>query len=813
MAVKFRQIGFKVYDQLTNGTTFNQNLTKYKDNLAGYVGGRYKVINDFAVSVYWVSQTGSETRYQFNFNDNWIAYEGVDWVKEGFTVGDTIGFSYYYNGAKFNNNGGVITSFSGDRIYFDDITPNGNFTIFNTAEKLSVYLFSKKQSINYSFGFVENNDEFSNNSLLTGASQTYYGSYLMENQTYSLSQLGENKDWVSGNCKFRGNARQDVTDINGFKLGVEFNYQVTHEFILNPFYREGDISRLTNENGLIQPSFLAGDFSLKYVFETELRRELSNPNTAISYKQQDLLGSVAYFNENYNGFNNNYEVQSVNYTDVATGEELESINPSTPTYVNAVINKLSGTSITSDHYVNFSIFKCTSQEEYTNTTNTDLEQNFLFNNELTLIDGTSNTGEDIITELVVTPITTSSFSVRAKIEYSNENQLKINEGDFFTVSCAVQNSSLDAGSEDTVNLLLDTREYTAELDIFGLATAPKFELYEPIGGTAYSSIYAFNEDNINAKTQIVLDLTKEAFINNLSTKLIAYNPTTADTFELDSYNIDYSEVISNGVQQLEFDSSKPYPDSIRDEQRDVILNLDSSTANNATYNLDFGQKLNWKDWVYNRDVNTSFYDNSKPNNNLNFKASNYSNLLGYEIRLGIQSNIFGFDDLGRSGNTDYLFLSQKITTFDYDSNEDLDGVIELFDAETLTSLGTSPRTDKDTLFKVTWFDVSAGSEDWFINRIERSDNVGDAIYELSSFTDYNGGILKPLNGETKLKVEQVGNNLEVKCLIDYTKLEQGVTYNLTGRINGGSAVDPNAKLKTSGVIKTKTDQVVKLKAI
>ena len=55
MAVKFRQIGFKVYDQLTNGTTFNQNLTKYKDNLAGYVGGRYKVINDFAVSVYWVS--------------------------------------------------------------------------------------------------------------------------------------------------------------------------------------------------------------------------------------------------------------------------------------------------------------------------------------------------------------------------------------------------------------------------------------------------------------------------------------------------------------------------------------------------------------------------------------------------------------------------------------------------------------------------------------------------------------------------------------------------------------------------------------
>lgn len=669
MAIKFRQIGFKVYDQLTNGVSFNQNLTKYKDNLAGYVGGRYKVENDFAVSVYWFDD--SDLKIGFNYNQKWLECEGVDWEKEGFSVGDTLGRTIEYNGTVYNGVLSQITSFSGGRIYFSgdiNLPPDSDLVNDSFSGKKSVYLTEKKKSINYSFGFVENSDEFSNNSLLTGASQTYYGTYGIETNFTELTQLGENKDWVSGQCKFRGTDNTGLTDINGFVLGSEFRYQVTHEFILNPFYREGDISRLTNENGIIQPPYLAGDFSLKYVFETELRRELSNPNTAISYKQQDLLGSVAYFNENYNGFNNNYEVQSVNYTDVATGDELESINPSTPTYVNAVINKLSGTSVTNNHELIFSVFKCTSQEDYTNTTKTDLEQNFLFDDALSSIGGTTS-GGDIITELVVTPITTGSFSVRAKIEYNNAKQLKINEGDFFTVSCAVQNSSLDAGSEDTVNLLLDTKEYTAELDIFGLATAPKFELYEPTGGTAYSSIYAFNEDNINAKTQIVLDLTKEAFINNLSTKLIAYNPTTADTFELDSYNIDYSEVVSNGVQQLEFDSSKPYPDSIRDEQRDVNLSLDSSTSNNATYNLDFGQKLNWKDWIYNRDVNTSFYNNAKPNNNLNFKASNYSNLLGYEIRLGVQSNIFGFDDLGRSGNTDYLFLSQKITTFDYDSNE------------------------------------------------------------------------------------------------------------------------------------------------
>jgi len=929
MAVKFRQIGFKLYDQLSNGLNFDTNLTKFKDNLAGFVGGRYRAVIDFGVYVNWYDDS-DQTTLDINFTSNWLQSKGVKWSNEGFNVGDIIEFWAEYQGVK-RNYAVEITSIIDDRIYFTIISGSGLITASYTGKK-AVFLQSQPTAINYNFGFVENSDEYSNNSILTGESQTYYGAYQALGVATDLTPKGANKDWVSGNCKFEGVGVSNITNINNFEIAKEFSYQITHEFILNPFYEEGQISNLTNENGIIQPPYLLGDFSLKYVYEPELRRELSNPNTAVSFKEENQLGSVAYFNENYNGYNNPYSVVSVAYEDAITSESLESINPSINTLVDFRVSK--PTSITANHTLSFNIFKCSSQEEYLNTTQTDLEQNFLFDNLTCEIGGAFVSGTGIVKNVQAIAQTLNEFQCIAEIGYSNEEQLKINENDFFVISVAVQDNSLTAGNEDTVNLLLDVKQYDTQIDISGLATMPVFDLFDPKAQSGYSSLYAFNEDNINAECQLVLDLTKEAFLNSISTKLLAYNPSTFNYFELDNFNIDFESVINSEGQQIDYSSSRVYPDSIRDTQgavslvntfdrgnelvtngdfsngatgwtlygsssvvnekalitwdigqpfsgieqniisdnkkyliefNAVVVNgfgyvavggnqqniitetkkysviIESANINNSfsiaraticeftidnvsvkeliedpnkeTYQLNFGQKINWKDWIYNRNADTIFYNNQKPNNNLNFKASNYSNLNGYEIRLGVLANIYGVDDLGRSGNTDYLFLSQKLNTADYDSNTEINGTIELFDTETNASLGTSPRSDKDSLFKATWTNLTLIDDAWGINRIERNDNVGNTLYELSSLTDYIGGILKPVAGETKLKIEQVGADIVATCLIDYTKLEEGVSYNLSSRINLSAEINPDTKLKTTGAIKLKTDAVVKLKAI
>lgn len=807
MAVKFRQVGFKLYDQLINGSDFSQNLDKYKSNLAGFVGGKYKAVNDFTLNVSFFNKGDTSLNYQIDFTDNWLSYPSVDWINEGFNVGDVVDFNYEFNDITYTIINSTISSIVDDRLYFVDLIPLGTTLQWNSNGKFSVYLSGAKQSIRYSFGFVENSDEYSNNSLLTGASQTYYGTCITDNTLYDLEPLGQVKDWVSGASQFQYKGSNGVFDINGFQTGLEFNYEVNHEFLLNPFYEEGDISNLKNENGVIQPPYLAGDFSLKYVYEPELSRELSNPNTAISYKSDSFLGSVAYYNENFNGFNNPYTVKYVYYRENATNEYLTGINPNSTTRLEFRISKSS--SITQNHIISFNIFKCSGEQEYTNTTSTNLEENFLFDNLLCDV-GSTETGTGIITEVNVTAETTTDFIGYAIIEYSLDDQKKIKEGDFFLISVAVTDTSLTAGNEDVVNLLLDVEQYDKNADISGLATMPIFDIYDPKAEDGYSSIYSFVEDNIHAKCQLDLNLNQLAYINNLSTKLIAYNPINYDYFELDSYNIDYTEVDVNGLQQLTYNDTKNYPDSITDEQNYVRLSIDDFDRE-PKYLLEFGQKINWKDWVKNLDANTLFYDLTKPNDNLNYKSSNY-NVNDYEIRLGVQANIYGTDNLGNFGNTDYLFLSQKLRTADYNSNPDIDGYIELFDVENGTSLGTSPRSDKDTLFKCTWFNQTLNNA-WGVNRIERSDNVGNEIFEMSNLTYYVGGILKPIEGETILKLIQVGQNIEATCLIDYTKLEQGVNYNLSSRINLTVEMDPNTKLKTSGVVKLKTDQVVKLKAI
>ena len=73
-----------------------------------------------------------------------------------------------------------------------------------------------------------------------------------------------------------------------------------------------------------------------------------------------------------------------------------------------------------------------------------------------------------------------------------------------------------------------------------------------------------------------------------------------------------------------------------------------------------GQKISWQDWIQNDNVDTVFFDNTKPNDNLNLKASNYSNLNDYSIRLALIMSVDGINDLGVSGTTEYLIMTQDV---------------------------------------------------------------------------------------------------------------------------------------------------------
>ena len=89
-------------------------------------------------------------------------------------------------------------------------------------------------------------------------------------------------------------------------------FQIEHIFKIAPFYRDGELDSVKGED--VPPlDLFNGDMSLKYVFQTEFRTVLSNPNTSFISDYDTQLGSVGYFDESFNGFESDFTISDLVY--------------------------------------------------------------------------------------------------------------------------------------------------------------------------------------------------------------------------------------------------------------------------------------------------------------------------------------------------------------------------------------------------------------------------------------------------------------------------------------------------------------------
>jgi hypothetical protein len=185
-------------------------------------------------------------------------------------------------------------------------------------------------------------------------------------------------------------------------------------------------------------------------------------------------------------------------------------------------------------------------------------------------------------------------------------------------------------------------------------TFDKFDLlvHNQVLGVDTGSIFAnaWNEDGLLLDFAFSLDLAKQAFISQLALKLVAFKSADESYFELDRYTIDCSNFpIADGSQQLQVDTTRGYNLATGDQFNFVKLETGAKVGSVQSYTGSFGQKITWQDWLANLDVDTVFYDDTQPNNNRNQKASNYSGLEGYQIKIIAEATLTGIDDLGNAG--------------------------------------------------------------------------------------------------------------------------------------------------------------------
>jgi len=771
MGVRILISDTKFFNEYKNDPGFVSNLGDTTVNLTGSVMENVKVTQNLDIS--WDSTSTTADVWDHDATASTFTRTIGSFIQDGFTVGDSFDYIDYPGGAVLWS--GTIDSISDLFILYSFVSgaapTNGTLTADGIAGTTPL------TALVYRFGLIGNSENFNTISKASGSDQGYVGKNIgfdtgggvRSLSTVGMAPLGPPyTDWRTS--VLDSNVDMTVAYVSNPTTHAQ-RFFVTHEFTIVPWYVDGELPNLQNND---VPELLKGANSLKYVFNAGFRDVFSNPNSEKSEEKTQTLGSVAWFNQNFNDFPNDYSVLSVAYEDQATTDPATGILVTTKTKITATIERVGGSFSGAERFGAY-ISYLPAQDEYQNKS-TNLKSNFIYDRALNSAGLGGVAGEDFITDCSAT-IVSGDLIVVVECEYAAGQKAFLSTNvatreTNFLLGIQVGDNTLTSANSDRVMLLADVTEYDATSDVAGLITFTKFDIYsheQQIGvDTPTTNKTVWNEDGVVIDFAFDLDLNKSAKINTLNFPLIAYNPSTGDSFDLDTFSYAVGQsVISGGVQQLNASTTRGYILKVGDQFNDVTLQTDGNAGGIQSYSGRFAQKFSWQDWISNLDVDNTFFDITEPNDNKNDQASNYSLLSGYEIRLAVTANLDGVSPEGVSSQTDYLIVSPTITVFDYEDDGNItpiwSHVIETFNTAPVAAVGTSVLTGVNTLFRTTWTNsggaVASLAGIYGINRIEETLQPGYEITEMSSLNDPAASqLLIPSTG-TKLDMTIVGGNV------------------------------------------------------
>ena len=829
MPINIDIINQKVFSQFKNGETFTSNITDFTPNLVGSVMEKIKIVSNFSIQwgFYYAAPEFDPNKVELRvrFDSDKLTIERMDggsFIEDGFYQDQKITlraandvFSNVYNDKS-------IISVSNSFIVID---MDGVSSFPSTPVIYVIYGMEELTALVYSFGLIENDESVNFVSKVSGNDQGYYGGNIGEliggvrsTSFVNLIALGQYNDWVTGSakCRYVGQAK-GIYDISGI-FSAQL-YEIEHEFIINPWATDGQIQDLINN---VLPDYLSGTNSLKYAFKSDFRQALSNPNTSIIATSDKSLGSIAWFNENFNGFDNLYNIESVTYSDSATSNSSSALQITAKTKVEIVISKISG-SFTNGDKLGAYISYLPTANEYTNTM-TDMVHNFMYDNIFCIVGSSQQSGSGIF-KTAEAELVGSDVKLTVEVEYDTAQKLRLFNTDEPNYVIGVQcgDISIDSGDIDKVMLKI-VDGYVVGADIPDLIINEDLKIYpydQRIGiDSGYTDLISWNEDGFTAKLGFGLDLSKQAFLNSLEVSVVAHNNLTNDFFILDNFVFPVANgVVSNGIQQFNISDTRGYELQPLSQYNIVSLITGNKLGDIQGYELFVGQKITWQEWIKNNDVDTVFYDPAKLNDNLNNKASNYDRLNGYNIKLAIRYNVTGVNDLGIQGITDYVTFSPNLQTWDYNKYTLVGATPEWNGFPTLTreSNGAnipSPLSGELTKMQVRWSSTQGSigniAEYYICHRIEVFRQNGSEIYEIDTIYDRpNENPLIPLSGESYLKTYIDGGFVYSECLIDGNFIESGESYSLSATLKReGGGVPADAKITEEGETKiTETGEI------
>ena len=759
MPISTTILSHKYFNQFTNNEDFLANTSDFTENLAGSAIEAIKVVTQIEISWQAVASQSNPWTFLKNTGTDWtITRANGSFFDDGFWV-SAYCFLDTVNGGVGNitidtiSNDGRILNVTADA---PTGVADGTFDIFRLypiASDASNLL----TSLIYGFGIIGENETYNKLSKVSGNKQEYYFTPISASDVAGKAK-GTYNDWVSGSSTCKSIVASDV---------YTQAFEIAHIFRVEPHYLDGDLDNLQDN---VLPD-LFNTNSLKYAFDVEFRIALSNPNKSIKATYESIKGSVGWYNQNFNGFDNDYQIESIVYEDSATTDSTDGLQISSKTKATITVSKLSGVLAVGQRAGVFVSYLPT-QSEYQNTVTT-LQENYLLDSLYHTEGDSAEVGTGVIKSLD-SSIVSGNLVIVAEFEYTTAQQLRLTTESNYLLAVQMADSALSAGNSDRVNLIADVQSYQKGAFIEGLFNITDFGYL--VNGQDLSDESAliiseiWNEDSIAVKGAFDLDLANEAFLERIEFALVAFNTVTNSYFLLDSYFLNTANVIvSGGSQQINISQSRGYTQVYESETFNTIdIEIGAKVGDLQGYTFNFAQKLKWQEWLFNSNADTVFFDSAEPQNNLNFKSSNYSGLNNYEIKVLVLANTTGLNDLGQEGQGRDLYEGGNITVKDYSLSDTTYTVatVATLDPDTLTDLNGAILSDKPTLLESRFSTgaIPVTTNKKIIHRYEKTNQLGDVLPEL----------------EATLTVD--GTDLVGQTLLSNALFESGTSYNFTARL-------------------------------
>lgn len=775
--------------------------------------------------------------YKFPYSDNY-----VNWNQQAHSIamilnttgnemqnsiGDFIPMNLY--------NGGSYIDGSEPTLFIDQSQTGGvryynaniNFRIINTndnsnSDQVRLVAIRYKNNSAYNFSQKIVLKEWNNASSLTGISLHYNevmvlpidegDSYVLAIEYYHQAQPTER--WV------------DVVIDNGYINVAGGNasnvYRVTVDYMLASLFEQP-----SNLEDLVAPSILFNAGSLTDNFKIDIFPEWNNPNTSISNNldHTERLGNTGWFNENFNGLDNNFIVESLKYLD-DDGNEVTQLDFGAPINVEVEVSGIENLSGNSEFGLGFAWIP-QNEEDYYNKT-TPFHQNLFINTGRKYTDGVNDsfnlgesTGNQIFegnsfsdvkmniqatNDVLFNPVSEGRVIMKVRFiptpsftsffENRSENDRK------YAIWVSVANHDLQINFSDRVTLLLDYNDMVKTIPEVGSYTGmtcrfiehPQNEL---VTGT---NLYrGFVEDDVLARIGFYVNSNDNDFINKMTFGYEIENLVTGLTYTLEEIVINLTQFpINNGAQQINFEGSRGFKLKSGNNKNWVKLfrHTEFDDNNNKFYRGYFATKIRWEDWLQRNNVPTEFFNNLLENNGYNNDWIDYLRNGGDN---SYKFNFFVKTEIERNGDVRVHKNDFEITFADYDENLNIETTHQYFrhSDDTLLNVGTDPETgtplgvllsNEPTRIEITYTNLTS---DFDIEKMyatitmEIYKGAGEMEHrQLSSvWESENDNFLIPLPTETKLKFVQLETNIvKTICLVDNNKLQDALKYKVSGRI-------------------------------